>query len=219
MWFLKRTFTSFRWMTLVTSLRWLLWLSILGSCSTVNSFNLPSNAAGQMNTPQFILVADLAFGRRMWKYALNFKTFSFKLTATFQSEYPTKMHFVTPHTKQSFAAALKMAFRNSVLKAFTTEVLTRWGMRSHARAHEITTKSLQHTTLGSTCKPLLSSAGNFVSAQFEDFVDKTPLGLLQVHAREHQNTSAPSGLNWMHLGTARVPWRLSWAGTANPSAQ
>lgn len=35
------------------------------------------------------------------------------------------MHFVTPHTKQSFAAVLKMAFRNSVLKALTTEVLTR----------------------------------------------------------------------------------------------
>lgn len=107
MWFLKRTFTSFRWMTLVTSLRWLLWLSVLGSCSTVNSFNLPSNAAGQMNTPQFILVADSAFGRRMWKYALNFKTFSFKLTATFQVRISHKDALCHPSYQTEFCCCFK----------------------------------------------------------------------------------------------------------------
>ena len=94
-----------------------------------------------------------------------------------------------------------MAFRNSVLEALTTEVLTQWGMRSHAHAHEITTKSWQHSTLGSTLTPPLSSAGNFVSAQFEDFVDKTPPGLLQVHAHERQN-------NQHHLDRTECTWEL-----------
>ena len=48
-----------------------------------------------------------------------------------------------------------MAFRNSVLKAITTEVLTPGGMRPHAPAHEITTTSWQHSTLGSTLTPPL----------------------------------------------------------------
>lgn len=90
-------------------------------------------------------------------------------------------------------------------------------MRS--QAHKVTTRSWQHSTIVSISNPLFSSARIFVLTQFEDFLDKTPAGLLQVHACERQDTLAPSGLKWMHLGAAAAPWGLAWAGTANPSTQ
>lgn len=150
-------------------------LNVQGSCSNVNSSSLSSNT---VRPPQFIHTADSAIGCNTWKYQLDFKNFSFN--HWFQLGYSTRKQFVIPHTKQSW-------FINSLQELSATEVLT-W---SHTGGYN-QELAAQHTCVYHH-PSFFSPAGNFVLAQFEDFLDKAPRGLLQVHSSECQNTLAPSG--------------------------